>query len=159
MTEQEALAIQEADNDGWFYIFDVGYFSCAYGHGAFALARATGYTVHRLYRKAGDVFRVGFRAEMIEKVCQQLKEKGLKVETIDNRTRRFSGIDGTPDMAMVVDDDKKKEKVPEGNCSDYTYLKDLRKDLLAINVADCTPQEAIAHLRNLQIKCLAHMTI
>ena len=45
------------------------------------------------------------------------------------------------------------------NCSDYDYLKGLRKDLLAINIAECTPQEAIGHLRNLQIKCLAHMTI
>lgn len=43
MTEQEILKLQDANGNREFYLMLIGKFLHAYGHGAFALARATGY--------------------------------------------------------------------------------------------------------------------
>lgn len=50
MTEKEVLQLQEANDQTAFYLIAVGMFYHAYGCGAFALARATGYRVLRGHR-------------------------------------------------------------------------------------------------------------
>ena len=55
MTEKEILQQQETNGQKTFYLIAVGMFYHAYGCGAFALARATGYSVLRKHRKHGDI--------------------------------------------------------------------------------------------------------
>jgi hypothetical protein len=53
MTEKEILQQQESNGQTAFYLMAVGMFYHAYGCGAFALSRATGYRVlskHRVIR-------------------------------------------------------------------------------------------------------------
>lgn len=50
MTEQEILRQQEVNGNQSFYLMLVGKFLHACGHGAFALAKATGYRVMRKQR-------------------------------------------------------------------------------------------------------------
>ena len=50
MTEKEILQQQEANDQIAFYLIAVGMFYHAYGCGAFALSRATGYRVLRGHR-------------------------------------------------------------------------------------------------------------
>ena len=52
--------MQEANGNEEFYLMLIGKFLHAYGHGAFALARATGYRVRRKPRKGGEVLTCGF---------------------------------------------------------------------------------------------------
>ena len=50
MTEKEILEKQEASGNQVFYLMLVGKFFLAYGYGAFALSRGTGYRVMRKAR-------------------------------------------------------------------------------------------------------------
>lgn len=60
MTEKEILQQQESNGQTAFYLMAVGMFYHAYGCGAFALSRATGYRVLRKHRKHGDILTCGF---------------------------------------------------------------------------------------------------
>ena len=66
MTEKEILQQQEVNEQKAFYLIAVGMFYHAYGNGAFALARATGYRVLRKHRKHGDILTCGFPANQLE---------------------------------------------------------------------------------------------
>ena len=55
MTEKEILQQQESNGQTAFYLMAVGMFYHAYGCGAFALSRATGYRVLPKHRKGGDI--------------------------------------------------------------------------------------------------------
>lgn len=158
MTEKEIIAKQAENGNTLFYLQKSGLFFRAFDGGAFVLARVSGYSVVRHRRKEGDVLIAGFPEASLPKVMEQFAANGIELtpQSDTGALFLFRGGDPTPDESMVT---VAKEKVAEADSTDYIYLKDLRKDLLAINVADCTPQEAMAHLRNLQIKCLAHMTI
>ena len=58
----------------------VGMFYHAYGCGAFALSRATGYRVLRKQRKHGDVLVCGFPASQLDTVLQRIREAGEVVK-------------------------------------------------------------------------------
>ena len=55
MTEQDVLRRQDTNGQTEFYLILVGQFYHAYGHGAFALSRVTGYHVLRKQRKWGEL--------------------------------------------------------------------------------------------------------
>ena len=106
MTEQEVFELQRESGNTTFYLVRKGIFYNAYGQGAFALARATGYQVTRKHRKAGDIEQAGFRLEQLPKVLSRINEAGGRMEPLtegDDGVYAFSGIDGTPDEAMVKD--------------------------------------------------------
>ena len=54
MTERDILDRQEQNGNSEFYLMLIGKFLHAYGNGAFALSRSTGYRVLRKQRKGAD---------------------------------------------------------------------------------------------------------
>ena len=76
MTEREILRQQDLNGQRSFYLVLVGKFLHACGNGAFALSRATGYRVRRKQRKWGEVLVVGFPADRLDLVRQQLRDAG-----------------------------------------------------------------------------------
>ena len=101
MTEKEILQQQEVNEQKAFYLIAVGMFYHAYGCGAFALARATGYRVLRKHRKGGDILVCGFPANQLDMVLQRIREAGSEVEQTAEKTFLFRGLDGTPDENMI----------------------------------------------------------
>jgi hypothetical protein len=101
MTEKEILQQQEVNEQKAFYLIAVGMFYHAYGNGAFALARATGYRVLRKHRKHGDILTCGFPANQLDMVLQRIREAGSEVEQTAEKTFLFRGLDGTPDENMI----------------------------------------------------------
>ena len=101
MTEKEILQQQESNGQKTFYLMAVGMFYHAYGCGAFALARATGYRVLRKQRKYGDVLVCGFPANQLDMVLQRIRENSGEVEQTGEKTFLFRGLDGTADETMV----------------------------------------------------------
>ena len=104
MTEREILDRQEQGGQREFYLVRVGMFLRAYGHGAFALSRATGYRVVRQQRKRGVVDVCGFPSAQLELVRQRLQAAGAEVEQGDGDAWLFRGINGTPDDSLVAED-------------------------------------------------------
>ena len=117
MTEREILEKQEENGNQAFYLVQKGIFYDAYGHGAFALARATGYKVMKKHRKAGDIVQAGFGVQQLNKVIGKIEEAGGSVEMIDDKTFVFSGIDGTPDESMVQEPESNRCKALPPNRS------------------------------------------
>lgn len=79
MTEKEILTKQEQNGQQQFYLMLMGTFYHAYGHGAFALARATGYRVMRKHRKDGDILTCGFPMARLDEVTSRLQAAGGSV--------------------------------------------------------------------------------
>ena len=71
MTEREVLDIQEKNGNQEFLLILIGSFLHAYGYGAFALARATGYRVLRKQRKWGEVLTCGFPISKLDDIRQE----------------------------------------------------------------------------------------
>ena len=81
MTEKEILQQQESNGQTAFYLMAVGMFYHAYGCGAFALSRATGYRVLSKHRKGGDILTCGFPANQLDMVLQRIRDAGGEVDT------------------------------------------------------------------------------
>ena len=103
MTEKEVLQQQETTGQTAFYLIAVGMFYHAYGYGAFALARATGYRVLSKHRKHGDILICGFPANQLDMVLQRIREAGGEVEQTGEKTFLFRGLDGTPDDKLIAE--------------------------------------------------------
>jgi len=103
MTEIEILQRQEQSGNQEFYLILIGRFYHAYGHGAFALARLTGYQVRRMQRKLGEVLVVGFPIDRFDSVLNKVRDNGGEMESVDSKTWKFRGLDGTPDLSMVTE--------------------------------------------------------
>lgn len=104
MTEKEVLEKQEENGQQEYYLILIGSFLHAYGQGAFALARATGYKVIRKQRKMGQLLTAGFPIAKIDDVRRKVAEAGGILEQLsDGKTWLMSGIDGTADEAMVTE--------------------------------------------------------
>ena len=108
MTEKEVLEKQEENGQQEYYLILIGSFLHAYGQGAFALARATGYKVKRKHRKLGEVLTAGFPATRIDQVMEKIVAAGGEAAPLeDGKTWLFKGIDGTPDESMIAEPDWK----------------------------------------------------
>jgi len=154
MTEQEILRQQEVNGNQSFYLMLVGKFLHACGHGAFALAKTTGYRVMRKHRKWGEVLTCGFPMERFDFVCQRLRDAGGEMETLDDKTFMFRGIDGTPDLSMVCEPASKPEhqtflSSTEGVLvsPDYRWLASAVR---AYNLSMSTPMDAMLFIGILQ---------
>ena len=157
MREQELCDRQRENGNQEMYLQLRGTFWRAYDGGAFAIARVTGYQIQRL--KTIDRYQLGFPLVAIDRVLTMMKEKGLTVKDHQEGDTliTFSGGDPTPDNHLVTTEG---EPTADDN-ADYQELKSVRKELLGINLADesLTFSTLLATLRNLQIRCLAHMQI
>ena len=102
MTEQELIDKQEKGNNETLYLMKVGMFFHAYGAGAFALARTTGYRIKRKSRKGGrEMLVAGFPAESLNAVVAKLEAAGATVTRHSDILVEVAGLDGTPDEGMV----------------------------------------------------------
>ncbi len=135
MTEKEVLQKQESNQQTAFYLIAVGMFYHAYGCGAFALARTTGYRVLRKHRKGGDILICGFPANQLDTVLQRIREAGGVVEQMGEKTFLFRGLDGTPDESMIAEQKPQTvtsptKDVPQSEAS-FSWLVD---ELLSFNL-------------------------
>ena len=103
MSENDILRRQEDNGQKEFYLILAGQFYHAYGNGAFALSRVSGYKVIRKSRKWGDLVMAGFPASCLDKVKQRISDARGSLRRIDERTMVFAGVDGTPNEAMVTE--------------------------------------------------------
>ena len=135
MTEKEVLQQQETTGQTAFYLIAVGMFYHAYGNGAFALARATGYRVLSKHRKHGDILTCGFPANQLDMVLQRIREAGGEVEQTGEKAFLFRGLDGTPDENMISEQKPQTvtsptKDVPQSEAS-FFWLVD---ELLSFNL-------------------------
>ena len=102
MTEKEVLDLQQQSGNQKFYLILVGSFLHAYGNGAFALSRATGYRVMRKPRKQlGEILTTGFPISQLDSVRNKIYDAGGEIEKVDEKTWIFRGIDGKPDESVI----------------------------------------------------------
>lgn len=158
MTEQEILTQQEASGNTEFFLILIGRFLHAYGNGAFALARITGYRVRRQQRKSGEVLVLGFPIDRLENVRECIRDAGGDVESVDAKTWKFRGVDGTPDPDMVSE--PKQIEVPPVSavlppveagkppcCADANWLVEAVR---SFDLSDATPIDAMMFLNSLK---------
>ena len=144
MSENDILRRQEDNGQKEFYLILAGQFYHAYGNGAFALSRVSGYKVIRKSRKWGDLVMAGFPASCLDKVKQRISDARGSLRRIDERTMVFAGVDGTPNEAMVTEQ-ALKESPPTTAASGWV------QELLDYHLVDATPLDAmnfLAHLQN-----------
>ena len=151
MTEKEVLQQQENNGQKAFYLIAVGIFYHAYGCGAFALSRATGYRVLCKHRKGGDILVCGFPANQLDSVLQRIREAGGEVEQTGEKTFLFRGLDGTADEALIAEPKPQTvtsptKDVPQSEVS-FSWLAD---ELLSFNLSLSTPMDAMNLIASLQ---------
>lgn len=147
MTEQDVLRRQETNGQTEFYLILVGQFWHAYGNGAFALNRASGYRVVRKHRRQGDVLVCGFPASCLQRVRERIADRQGTLREVDEHTLVFYGIDGTPDES-VVQEPKSASAAPAVSPEGGGLLA----ELLSFNLSTATPIEAMLFLSQLQRK-------
>jgi len=159
MTEQDILRRQEINGQREYYLMLMGQFYHAYGHGAFALSRATGYRVMRKQRRGGEVLTVGFPINCLERVQTRIQENKGQIRQLDEKTFLFSGIDGTPDLSLVQEPQKTAAIQTDGdeNVSARegyapAACDGCLQELLAFNLSSATPIDAMNFLNQMQLK-------
>ena len=153
MTEKEVLQLQEGNQQTAFYLIAVGRFYHAYGSGAFALSRATGYRVLPKHRKHGDILVCGFPANQLEMVLQRLREAGGEVEQTGEKAFLFRGLDGTPDECMIADPTPNPSPKKGGELREKSTQREggwLADDVLSFNLSLSTPMDAMNLIARLQ---------
>ncbi|MBQ4386841.1 MAG: hypothetical protein II822_04495 [Prevotella sp.] len=158
MTEKEIIERQELNCNREYFLILVGRFLHAYGNGAFALARATGYRVMRKQRKWGEVLTLGFPIDMFDRVRDRIRDAGGDVESIDDKTWVFRNLDGMPDPQMVCEPRPKVNPAPahplereESGCAGKANQYDwLAEAVWNFNLSASTPMEAMLFVRDLQ---------
>ena len=150
MTEKEILQEQENNGQKAFYLMAVGMFYHAYGCGAFALSRATGYRVLCKHRKGGDILVCGFPANQLDSVLQRIREAGGEVEPAGEKTFLFRGLDGTPDEKRVAEPKKAPTPNPSPARGEELGGEWLAGELLSFNLSLSTPMDAMNLIARLQ---------
>ena len=150
MTEKEILQEQENNGQKAFYLMAVGMFFHAYGCGAFALSRATGYRVLCKHRKGGDILVCGFPANQLDSVLQRIREAGGEVEQTGDKTFLFRGLDGTPDEKRVAEPKKAPTPNPSPARGEELGGEWLADELLSFNLSLSTPMDAMNLIARLQ---------
>ncbi len=150
MTEQELIRKQQEHGTEQFVVTRSGKFFCAYGCGAFALARATGYRVMRRPRRGGlSVLTTGFPESRLEKVMEQIAACGGSVVEQGEDCFVFSGIDGSEDEGLVSEQKPPKERKSAGSGT-RNEEAGLRERILAFDLSHSTPMDAMMFIDSLQ---------
>jgi hypothetical protein len=152
MTEREIIERQELAGNQEYFLVLVGSFLHAYGNGAFALSRATGYRIMRKQRKWGEVLTVGFPIGQLSLVRDRLREAGGDIEQMNDKIYLFRGIDGTPDLQMVYEP-APKPTVPVATATPNPITVGgswLAEEVLRFNLSMSTPMDAMLFIGTLQ---------
>ena len=152
MTEKEILDKQEQRGNQEFFLIQVGSFLHAYGNGAFALSRATGYRVMRKQRKQlGEVLTTGFPIARLDNVREKIFAAGGEMESLDDKTWIFRGINGAPDTALVSEPLPKPQQaadaLPAAAGAVASWLAD---EVRRFNLSMSTPMDAMNLIARLQ---------
>ena len=140
MTERELIQQQQELGDSRFLVTRSGKFFSAYGCGAFALARATGYRVMHRQRKGGNfVLTTGFPESHVGKVMEQIIAAGGKIDRQDDGSFVFSGIDGS-----------EAEGGQDRKGSKSSYDNSLQAMILSFDLSRSTPMDAMNFIDLLQ---------
>ena len=154
MTEKEIIERQEENGNTLFYVMQIGMFYHAYGYGAFALSRITGYHVRLVHRRTlHDVCVCGFPVKKIDTVVQKMLEQSVVIDYLDDKNRlfSFSGADGTPDETMITETGKEDgEQMKESTSIAAPRLESLLDEIRSFNVAASTPMDAMILISKLQ---------
>ena len=158
MTEKDILDRQAMNDHREFFLILVGRFLHAFGGGAFALSRVTGYRVMRKQRKWGEVLTLGFPIDMFDRVRDRIRDAGGDIESIDEKTWMFRGLDGTPDASMVYESQPRATVAPTVE-TPLTVVKPSALQWLAnavrdFNLSVSTPMEAMLFVSDLQRRLL-----
>lgn len=150
MTERELIQQQQELGDSRFLVTRSGKFFSAYGCGAFALARATGYRVMHRQRKGGNfVLTTGFPESHVGKVMEQIIAAGGKIDRQDDGSFVFSGIDGSEAEALVSIPEK-TEGGQDRKGSKSSYDNSLQAMILSFDLSRSTPMDAMNFIDLLQ---------
>lgn len=158
MTERELIQQQQELGDSRFLVTRSGKFFSAYGCGAFALARATGYRVMHRQRKGGNfVLTTGFPESHVGKVMEQIIAAGGKIDRQDDGSFVFSGIDGSEAEALVSIPEK-TEGGQDRKGSKSSYDNSLQHDTLvrplSLHPYGCHELYRPAAKEDLRYRCL-----
>ena len=147
MTEKEVLDLQNERGNQEFFLILIGSFLHAYGHGAFALSRCTGYRVIRKQRKQlGEVLTAGFPIAKLDSVSEKILAAGGEIENVDEKTWIFRGIDGTPDESMISESLTPNSPPLLGEGAGVG----LADEILGFNLSLSTPMDAMNFIAKLQ---------
>ena len=172
MTEKEIMEMQEQRGNKEFFLMLVGKFFLAYGHGAFALSRGTGYRVMKKPRKVGFVITCGFPVDCLDTVLQRVRSAGGTIESVEPNLYHFTGLDGTPDERMICEQQPKQSKAaapvaavsPAAPAPVVTDLAPtvavgwLEEAVLSFNLSMSTPLDAMIFIGKLQKKLNSILT-
>ena len=152
MTEKEILDLQEQRGNQEFFLIQVGSFLHAYGSGAFALSRVTGYRVMRKTRKQlGEVLTTGFPVARLDSVREKIFEAGGMIEHLEGKTWLFRGLDGTVDLALVSHPQPKPQPAaPQPQAAAGADWWWLANEVSRFNLSQSTPMDAMNFIAKLQ---------
>lgn len=140
--------MQEQCGNQEYFMIMIGSFINAYGHGAFALSRVTGYRVIRKQRKElGEIMSTGFQIASLDSVRAKILAAGGEWDAVDDRTWAFRGIDGTPDLAMVTDPKPRQQSQQPARPVHDSWLMD---EVRRFNLSMSTPMDAMNLIARLQ---------
>lgn len=146
MTEKELIEKQAATENRTVYLMKAGLFFHAYNAGAYVLARVMGYRIKRKIRKGGtEILTAGFPVDSLEKVTSCLEEAGGTVVRHSDRWVEVSGLDGSPEDALV----DKAETTFRGKSDPSEQWK---QEILTFDLVRATPLEAMNFLDGIQKK-------
>ena len=147
MTEKEVLDLQQQSGNQEFYLILIGSFMHAYGNGAFALSRATGYRVMRKQRKQlGEILTTGFPISQLDNVRNKIYDAGGEMEKVNEKTWIFRGIDGKPDES-VISEIINPTPGPAPKRGGELGLVD---EIIGFNLSMSTPMDAMNFIAKLQ---------
>ena len=147
MTEKEVLDLQQQSGNQEFYLILIGSFMHAYGNGAFALSRATGYRVMRKQRKQlGEILTTGFPISQLDNVRNKIYDAGGEMEKVNEKTWIFRGISGTPDENLI------SELINPTPCPSPKRGGELGlvDEIIGFNLSMSTPMDAMNLIAKLQ---------
>ena len=147
MTEKEVLDLQQQSGNQEFYLILIGSFMHAYGNGAFALSRATGYRVMRKQRKQlGEILTTGFPISQLDNVRNKIYDAGGEMEKVNEKTWIFRGINGTPDENLISELINPTPGPSPKRGGEFG----LADEILGFNLSMSTPMDAMNLIAKLQ---------
>ena len=154
MTANEIIKL-ESGNTNNIYLLKEGIFWRAYNKSAMRLCNSlVSYKVNRKYIKKEKqmIFYCGFPENVLDKIKQQAKEKGFKLQTEDEKIITVKGVPKKDDyQKWKVQQNSVKE--PEVSCS-AKHIKndDIIRQIREYPLENSTPMQTMLFVQQLKLK-------